>query len=179
MGRNLFAAILGAVLTGCATMAGLSEAPRVSLVSITPMGFQLFEQRFRVTLRVQNPNSQAITIRGLDYEIVVNEKPFAQGVSGKPLTVPAYGENSAQVEVVSTLQRILEQLDELSNRDKPTIDYAISGHVSVDGIPIPVPFEYRGTLALPGLEKRDGKDDGPGQSEPKAQPKTQPKAIAI
>ena len=167
-GRNLVAAILGAVLTGCATMVGLSEAPRVSLVSITPMGFQLFEQRFRVTLRVQNPNSQAITIRGLDYEIVINERSFAQGVSGKPLTVPAYGENSAEVEVVSTLQRILEQLEELSSRDKPSIDYAISGHVSVDGIPIPVPFEYRGTLALPGLEKRDRKDNGLEQPTPKA-----------
>ncbi len=174
-GRNLVAAILGAVLTGCATMVGLSEAPRVSLVSITPMGFQLFEQRFRVTLRVQNPNSQAITIRGLDYEIVINERPFAQGVSGKPLTVPAYGENFAEVEVVSTLQRILEQLEELSSRDKPFIDYAISGHVSVDGIPIPVPFEYRGTLALPALEKRDGKDNGLEQPTPKATPK----AIAI
>ncbi len=171
MGRNLVTAILGVVLTGCATMYGLSEAPRVSLVSIAPLGFQLFEQRFRVTLRVQNPNSQAITIRGLDYEIVVNERSFAQGVSGKPLTVPAYGENFAEVELVSNLQRVLEQLQEFSSRNKPSIDYAISGHVSVDGIPIPVPFEYQGTLTLPGFEKRDRKDDG-------GRPPT-PKAIAI
>ncbi len=169
MGRNLVTAFLGAILTGCATMYGLGEAPRVSLVSIAPVGFQLFEQRFRVTLRVQNPNSQAITIRGLDYEIVINEKSFAQGVSGKPLTIPAYSENSAEVEVVSTLQRVLEQLQELGSRDKPSIDYAIRGHVRVDGIPIPVPFEYQGTLTLPGIEKRDRKYDG-------AQP---PKAIAI
>ena len=160
MGRNLVTAILGAVLAGCATMVGLSEAPRVSLVSITPVDFQLFEQRFRVTLRVQNPNSRAITIRGLDYEIVVNERSFAQGVSGKPLTVPAYGENSAEVEVVSTLQRVLEQLEELTKRDRPSIDYKIRGHVRVDGIPIPVPFEYQGTLTLPGVEKRDRKHDG-------------------
>ncbi len=168
MGRNLVTAILGAVLTGCATMYGLSEAPRVSLVSIAPLGFQVFEQRFRVTLRVQNPNSQAITIRGLDYEILVNETSFAQGVSGKPLTVPAYGENTAEVEVVSTLQRVLEQLQEFSSRDKPSIDYAISGHVSVDGIPIPVPFEYQGTLNLPGFEMRDRKDDGGRPPKPKA-----------
>ena len=168
MGRNLVTAILGALLTGCATMYGLSEAPRVSLVSVAPVSFQLFEQRFRVTLRVQNPNSQAITIRGLDYEIVVNERSFAQGVSGKPLTVPAYSENFAEVEVVSTLQRVMEQLEELTSRGKPSIDYAISGHVSVDGIPIPVPFQYRGTLTLPGFEKRDRKDDGGRPPKPKA-----------
>ncbi len=167
MGHNLVTAFLGAILTGCATMVGLSEAPRVSLVSIAPVGFQLFEQRFRVTLRVQNPNSQAITIRGLDYEIVINEKSFAQGVSGKPLTIPAYSENSAEVEVVSTLQRVLEQLQELGSRDKPSIDYAIRGYVRVDGIPIPVPFEYQGTLTLPDFEKRDRKDDGRRPPKPR------------
>ena len=167
MGRSLFIAFLGALLTGCATMGGLSEPPRVSLVSIAPVGLQLFEQRFRVTLRVQNPNSRDITIRGLDYEIVVNDRLFAQGVSGKPVTVPAYGQNTAEVEVASTLQRVMEQLRELGTRGKPSIDYAISGHVSVDGIPIPVPFDYQDTLTLPGFEEREKKDSGERLPKPK------------
>ena len=148
-------------------MYGLSEPPRVSLVSIAPVGLQLLEQRFRVTLQVQNPNPEDITIRGLDYEIVVNDRPFAVGVSGKPIIVPAYGESTATVEVVSTLQRVMEQLQELGVRGKPSIDYAISGHVSVDGIPIPVPFEYRATLTLPGFEERDNEDRGGRVPKPK------------
>lgn len=152
-------------------MAGLSEPPRVSLVSIDPVDLQLFEQRFRVTLRVQNPNSRDITIRGLDYEIVVNDRVFAQGVSGKPVTVPAWGEETAEVEVVSTLQRVMEQFEGLGTRAEASIDYGISGHVNVDGIPVPVPFEYQDTLTLPGFEKRERKDDG-------VQPR-KPKAIAI
>jgi LEA14-like dessication related protein len=152
-------ALFAAALTGCATLGGLNEAPRVSLVGIEPVDIQLFEQRYRVTLRLQNPNDRDITIRGLDYEIVVNERVFARGVSGKPVTIPAWGENTAEVEVVSTLWRVMEQLEELGSRDKPSLDYAISGHVNVDGIPIPVPFEYQDTLSLPGLEKRERKDD--------------------
>lgn len=165
MGRIFTVALLGAVLSGCATMGGLSEAPRVSLVSIEPVDVQLFEQTFRVRLRVQNPNSQDITIRGLDYELVVNDKLFAQGVSGKPVTIPAYGENTADVNVVSTLQRVMEQLQALSKRGEPTIDYSISGHANVDGIPIPVPFEYADTLSLPRPEQR--KREG-GGSKPKS-----------
>ncbi len=161
-------ALLGAVLTGCAIMGGLSEPPRVSLVGITPVDVQLFEQRFRVTLRVQNPNSQDITIRGLDYEIIVNDRLFAQGVSGKSMTIPANGENTAEVEVVSTFQRVMEQLQELGIRGKPSIDYAIRGHVSVDGIPIPVPFEYGDTLTLPGFEEHEKKDGGGRLPRPKA-----------
>ena len=156
--RALAIAFLGAVLVGCASMGGLSEPPRVSLVSIEPVEVQLFEQRFRITLRIQNPNDREITIRGLDYEIVVNDRVFAQGVSGKPVTVPAWGENTAEVEVVSTLQRFMEQLEELGVRGEPTIDYAITGHVSVDGIPFPVPFEYQDSLGLPGFEKRAPRD---------------------
>lgn len=168
MNRFIALLLLGTVVGGCATMAGLSEPPRVRVVSITPTHFQLLEQRFRVTLQVQNPNAQNITIRGLDYEIEVNDMIFAQGVSGKPITIPAYGESTADVEVVSTLQRLLEQLQALSARGKPTIDYAISGHVSIDGIPFPVPFDYRDTLTLPGFEAREKKDGGVQPAKPKA-----------
>ena len=168
MGRIPVIALLGVILTACATMFGISEPPRVSLVGIAPVELQLFEQRFRVTLNIQNPNAKDITIRGLDYEIVVNGRLFAQGVSGKPFTVPAYGENTAEVEVVSTLQRIVEQLQEFGSRSEPSLDYAISGHVSVDGIPIPVPFDYQGTLTLPGFEKGDNTDDSGRRPKPKA-----------
>ena len=160
MTRFLVFPLLATVLWGCTTMSGLSEPPRVSLVSIAPVDFQLFEQRFRATLQVQNPNSKDITIRGLDYEIEVNEQLFAQGVSGKPIAVPAYSENIVQVEIVSTLQRVMEQLQALGSRGKLSLDYVISGHVSVDGIPIPIPFEYRDTLGLPGFEQREKKYDG-------------------
>ena len=154
-------ALLGALLSGCASMTGLGEAPRVSLVSIVPVDFQLFEQRFAVTLQVQNPNSRDITIRGLDYAIEINDKLFAQGVSGKAITIPAYGMNTAQVEVVSTLQRVMEQLEELGNRARPSIDYAISGSANIDGIPVPVPFEYRDSLIIRSIEKRKKRDDSP------------------
>lgn len=175
MKRYIVITLIGAMLGGCATMAGLSEAPRVRLVSITPVDVQLFEQRFLVILQVQNPNARDITIRGLDYEIAVNDKPFAQGVSGKPLSVPAYGESTAEVEVVSTLERLLEQLQELGYRGKPSLDYAISGHVNIDGIPIPVPFEYQNTLTVPGFEEHgEGRDR---EQAPKSKPG--PKPIAI
>ena len=168
MKQFLAFALLGTLLSGCATLSGLREPPRVRLVSITPTDVQLFEQRFRVTLEVRNPNSEDITIRGLDYAIEVNGKIFAEGVRGKPFTIPAHGEKTADVEVVSTLQRVLEQLQALTERDEPTLDYAISGHVDVDGIPFPLPFEHQDTLTLPGFENREKKDRGVQPAKPKA-----------
>jgi len=167
--RGICAVVLaGTMLSGCASLAGLRETPRVSLVSIAPVDFQIFEQRFLVTLKIQNPNATDITIRGLDYTIDINDKLFAQGVSGKPVSIPAYGEGTAEVEVVSTLQRVLEQLQSLGRRGAPSIDYGISGHVNIDGILVPIPFDYNGTLTVPGSEP--GKD---------GEQVRQPKAIAI
>jgi len=164
-------ALLAMALGGCATLTGLGEAPRVSLVNIEPVDFQLLEQRFRVSLRIQNPNDRDITIRGLDYRIVINEKVFAQGVSGKPVSVPAWGEGIAEVEVVSSLDRVIDQLRAFGERASPDIDYALSGHVHVDGVPFPIPFQYRDTLALPGTgNRRRGEDGGDGR-QPQA-PKT-------
>lgn len=168
MKRAIAIAVLGAILVGCASLGGLNEPPRVSLVGIEPLDFRLLEQRFRVTLRIQNPNDRDITVRGLDYEIVVNDRVFAQGVSGKPVTIPAWGENTAEVEVVSTLQRVMEQLEALAARGEPGLDYAISGHVSVDGIPFPVPFEYRDSLGLPRIDERGPGDGGSQPGKPAA-----------
>jgi LEA14-like dessication related protein len=159
-------ALLATMLTACATMGGLSEAPRVSLVSIEPVDVQLLEQRYQVILRIQNPNDRDITIRGLDYEIVANDRIFAQGVSGKPVTIPAWGEETAAVEVVSSLERVIEQIEELTRRGEPSIEYSISGSVSVDGVPFPVPFEFRDTLGLPGYEHGEPKDGGERRRKP-------------
>lgn len=149
------AALLASILFGCATLTGLNEAPRVTLASIEPVDFQLIEQRFRVRLRVQNPNDRDITIRGLDYQIVINEKIFAEGVSGKPVSVPAWGEGIAEIEVVSSLERVIDQLKAFGERTSPDIDYALSGHVRVDGIPFPIPFQYSDTLTIPGAGGRE------------------------
>lgn len=161
-------ALITMAFGGCATLTGLSEAPRVSLVGIEPVSIQLLEQRFRVSLRVQNPNDREITIRGLDYRIVINDKVFAQGVTGKPVEVPAWGEGIAEVEVVSSLERVIDQLEAFGERPGPDIDYALSGHVRVDGVPFPIPFQYRDTLTFPGTGGRgEGREDR-RQQAPKA-----------
>jgi LEA14-like dessication related protein len=156
---RLILLLLATVLMGCGGITNVRQAPRVSLVAVEPVDFQLFEQRYRVTLRVQNPNDADIGIRGIDYEIAVNDKLFARGVSGKPIELPAYGEALAEVEVVSSLAHLIEQIDDLHRRRESTLRYRISGHVSIDGVPGTVPFEYESTLELPGTGPARGKGE--------------------
>lgn len=155
--RPIFASPLLAlvvVVGACAGMGAIREPPRVSVISIEPVDLQLLEQRYVITLRVQNPNDRAITIKGLDYEIRVNDEVFGRGVSNARVELPAYGEALAEVELVSTLSRLLRQFQALIERRTPSLDLAIDGGVSVEGIPGAIPFHFENQLVLPGTPGR-------------------------
>jgi len=151
-------AALAVVLAGCATLAVPTEAPRITLVGLRPLDIQLLEQRYRVRLRIQNPNDAPLRIRGMDFKLVVNGKRFADGVSDTALDVPAYGEALLRVDVSSSLARLFEQLRGLGNARAPRWDYVISGRVAIEGAPLELPFERKGKLDLSAPDQAPGRN---------------------
>lgn len=150
-----------AVLLGvyaCAGIGTIERPPRVSVVSIEPVALALLEQRYRVTLRVQNPNDRSIVVKGFDYAIRVNGELFGEGVSDERVELPAYGEALAEVELTSSLSRLLRQLQALIERRTPSLALSIEGGVSVEGVPGSIPFHFESELVLPGA---GGGDDRP------------------
>ena len=75
----------------CSTMPKDFEAPRVTITDLTPKDMAIFEQRFDVKLRIQNPNDQELSINGLRFDIQLNEHEFASGMSGQHVAVPRFG----------------------------------------------------------------------------------------
>jgi LEA14-like dessication related protein len=134
------------LLSGCAGLSGIEEPPRVNLVALSPVELNLLEQRYRAKLRIRNPNDAPLKVRGLDYTIHINEKKFADGVSDRRFTVPAYGESLVEVTLSSSLFRLLEQFSRLEPADKLVIRYRISGGLSVTGSPTKFPFSYEDEL---------------------------------
>lgn len=149
---------LAAALGGCAATGDLEEAPRVSLVNVKPVDIQLLEQRYRVTIRVQNPNAAELRIRGLSYELHLNDELFGTGVSGERTVVPAFGEATVDVDVISTLARLLDQFQWLRGQKggPSSVSYAIKGTITLDGALLKIPFERAGVLELPGPERESG-----------------------
>jgi LEA14-like dessication related protein len=146
--RGYLTLFVAALLAGCATVGTLDEPPTVSLVHIEPEEFQLLEQRYRITLRVLNPNDAPLTVRGLSYEIHLNDRLFGNGVSGERVTIPAYGDETISVTLVSNLARVYEQFRQLTESEEVIISYAIMGRLSVEGALGKVPFDYEGELDL-------------------------------
>ncbi|NIP74072.1 MAG: LEA type 2 family protein [Gammaproteobacteria bacterium] len=134
------------LLAGCAGLPPSLEAPRVSLAGLRLIDVTVFEQRYEVGLRIRNPNPFALAVNGMSYELYLNEREFATGVSPRPVEVPAFDERLVWVEVVSDLGRVIEQVQALEER-RAVLAYRIAGRMRIEGYWGTVPFEHSGELA--------------------------------
>lgn len=136
-----------ALAAGCAGLFTRPEPPNVSLADLQVADVGLFEQRYRLRLRVQNPNDFALPIKGMRYTLAVNDREFAEGVSPESVTVPAFGEELIEVEAVSNLARVVDQMLELGGQRR-SLSYRLSGSLSLGGGIGRMPFDYQGEVNL-------------------------------
>ncbi len=140
--------LIVALLTACAGIRIRTQAPYVSLSNLQVLDVGLFEQRYRLQLRIQNPNSFALPISGMNYQLHINDKKFASGVSRQPVTIPAFGEELSDVDVVSDVGSLLEQFSGLALGHMQKVSYRLSGNISLAHSVLKLPFEYKGEVDL-------------------------------
>ncbi|NIR32485.1 MAG: hypothetical protein GWN84_24900 [Gammaproteobacteria bacterium] len=142
-------------LSACASLRTADwEVPYLSLADVRLVELSAFEQRYRFSLRVQNPNPAALRISGLSFELVVNDEVFARGVNDATVVVPAYGERGIHVNATSTTLSLLRHLRKLE--ETQTLRYRLKGRVNSPDFPRPIPFDYPGNLTLEGKDKGAG-----------------------
>lgn len=135
-----------ALLAGCTSLGELKEKPRVSIAGVEVIDGGFFEQRYRLQLRVQNPNPVDLPIRAVDYQVELNGKPFATGLSNRGITVPRYGTSLLIVDGTSNLGALLRQLKDFDFLREQSLPYLIRGTLRVTEHDISVPFEHRGEV---------------------------------
>jgi LEA14-like dessication related protein len=138
--------VTAALLNACATLSPYKESPRVSLVSIQPQEMGVLEQRFGLQLRILNPNDTAIPVVGLSYSVEINDREFAYGASRQAVDIPAFGEALLDVEVISSLLNVVQQLQALNTETRSSLNYRLSGKISLANSPASLPFDYSGVL---------------------------------
>ena len=123
------------LMAACSSLLQRPEPPRVDLAGLEVLEVGLLEQRYLLKLRLQNTNTQDLTIKGLDYEVFINDRPFAHGVSRRSVTIPAFGEDVIEVEVNSNLTRLYEQLRSLQEGSHQNLNYRIFGGLKLNNWP--------------------------------------------
>ena len=138
----IFFSLTVLLTSACTHVTRETTPPKVQLVGVVLQEAQLFEQRYQLTLRLQNPNEYKIQVRGVDFNVDLNGESFAQGVANDSVVLPGYGETTAKVSVSSNILTLMRQLSDNNN----DISYRIYGRIKLDNIPLPVSFESEGRL---------------------------------
>lgn len=138
-------AATGLLLAACGGLPLNAEPPRLSIAGLSLIDANLFEQRFKLQLRVQNPNDFALPIQALNYTIEINEQPFATGVSNRPVTVPSYASELLEVEAISNLGGLLRQV---KNAVTGNLSYRLQGDALVGDDKRKIRFEQHGEVDL-------------------------------
>lgn len=135
-------------LCGCASP---WHKPEVSVANFQFVGGNLFEQRFRLTLRVQNPNDREIVVRKLNFEMFAKEGggaelaplPFATGGSDLRTVVQKNGETLVEVDGKSRLLELLATVPEMADA-AGKLRFRLRGAADIDGygnVPFDRPVE--------------------------------------
>lgn len=136
-------------LAGCALLRYRNaEPPQVSVTDIQLAGFSIFEQKFDVSLRLQNPNDFALPITGMQYKLFVQDNAVASGVSDTKVTVPAYGEQTLTVSVVGNFLSTISQLQRWRQTPGSELKYRLQGKLKLADVSAKIPFDYSGSMEL-------------------------------
>jgi LEA14-like dessication related protein len=127
---------------------GVREPLNVTIVDITPLDMSLLEQRYAVKVRLLNPNDVDIAFDGVVFDLEINDKPFAKGVSDRGGTIPRFGEAVIDIQVVTGLQNILRQIVEFQKEDRAGFSYHIKGRLH-SSMGLTIPFDTNGEFVLP------------------------------
>ena len=152
--RRVFAAGALAVLllsAGCAGFGSRLEPPQLSVVGVEIVRGDLFEQRFKARMRVQNPNDRSIAVRGVSYTLQIGGEELGRGLSGSSFTVPALGEAEfdmlVTVNFAGTVMRLLERAR--SDGLPDSLSYRLRGEVKLaEGLVRTITFDEKGAVKL-------------------------------
>jgi LEA14-like dessication related protein len=142
-------ALLLLALGGCSLLVPKLETPKLSVINVELQKSDLWEQRMKVRMRVENPNDRPIPVKGLTVALDVQGQELAHGVSGASFNVPALGEAEFDMNMTANMAGALLKLLGSNNQLGDSVDYRVRGKLSLsEGLLRSIPFEDRGTFRL-------------------------------
>lgn len=139
------------MLSACASMTPKEDALKVNLSSMKMLESSLLEQRFAVKIRVQNRSQAAMNIKGLSFDLALNGKDFASGVSNQNLLIEPLSEAVLSVDITSTLFGLIRQVQSLQKLETEPFRYELSGTLHLGNKMFGQRFSEKGEIDLKGF----------------------------
>ena len=156
MTRLVWVLLFSLGLAACSGLPWNAVAPKVSVADVAIKSLSLFEQQLDVGLRISNPNDFELTIEALEFELEVNGRPFASGLSSNVTRVPAMASAMLRVDTFTQSKNLIQQFKRLSpDALKDGVPYRVKGRIKTDQSSRWLPFDHTGVVG--GDEKSQGK----------------------
>ncbi len=137
--------LLMILISGCASLR--LEQPQVSLIGFSPVKSSGMETQFALNVRISNPNSIDLPIKGMSYQFSINGADLLQGVSNSIPTIPAYGSEDVTLNMTVSLLSAPKLLYSLMNKQGEEVKYAFTAKIDLSGM-LPA-FTIRESGVLP------------------------------
>lgn len=151
VGALLLAVSMAALGCGVQRLArGEIKPPKVTVQGVTlgmptGAGWPVF-----ATLRLENPNPEALSVKGYDYNLWLEGRPAAQGVSQGEVQLPPMGEAVTEFPILVNLNFLLALVPQ-ALQDRPgKLHYRLSGGVRLSPVLaglVRVPFSFEGEIS--------------------------------
>jgi LEA14-like dessication related protein len=139
--------IISSLLLGCASLSRYKETPSINLVSLNLLESTLFEQRYQLKFRIQNPNAVSMPVTGMNFTLEINGKKFMTGLSNQEASIPAYSDSVIAATGSTTLFGIARQIQGMKDNEKATFAYRLSGKLGIQNQAFAIPFDVNGTFS--------------------------------
>ena len=121
--------ILILLLSSCATLTPDFEKPELQLTNLSMLPAQGFEQRFRLTFRVTNPNNISFPVNGMNFKLNLRGVQVATGVSDKQFVLAPLSDNTFEVDVTANLFNSGRVLLDIMNTKPQELAYEINAKI--------------------------------------------------
>ena len=130
--RLLSATLLALLLQGCSLLQPDLQPPTVQLVSIVPESTTITSLAFRCRLRLDNPNTVDLPIKGGELSLLLAQQTAAHGRLADNITLPANA--SAEVDAIVSIDVMsaIGILARIMDDPNAALRYQIKDYVDVD-----------------------------------------------
>lgn len=135
------------LLAGCASVPQL-QPPAIALEQVELLELGFSQQRFGLTVQVDNPNAVALPVAGFRYGVTLSGIRLGEGQSTERVRVPARGTSRVQLELNLDTIRLLGQLSDWMRQPPSELSYLFDGEIDVDLWPRPLQFSRDGRVPI-------------------------------
>ena len=136
------------LLSSCAGLSTRSDSVKVNLSSLKMLESTLFEQRFEASVRIQNRSQSELYVNGLSYDLSLNDKAFASGVSNQQLKIDPLSEGVISINLTSTLFSLIRQVKSMQELQTKPFSYDFHGKVFTKNDLFGMTFSEKGEIDL-------------------------------